>query len=58
MSVLLQAKTLSRHADDRLLFDNLTFAISAGERIGLVGYNRAGKTTLLSVLHGTWRLCA
>jgi len=42
MSVLLQAKTLSRHADDRLLFDNLTFAISAGERIGLVGYNGSG----------------
>ncbi len=42
MSVLLQAKTLSHPAGDRLLFDNLTIAISAGERIGLVGYNGSG----------------
>jgi ATP-binding cassette subfamily F protein 3 len=37
----------------RPLFDNLTFSVLAGERIGVVGKNGKGKTTLLKVLAGT-----
>ena len=34
------------------LFDNLTFTITAGMRVGLVGANGSGKTTLLQLLRG------
>jgi ATP-binding cassette subfamily F protein uup len=36
----------------KLLFDDLTFTITAGKRVGLVGANGSGKTTLLRLLRG------
>jgi ATP-binding cassette subfamily F protein uup len=38
--------------EDKTLFDNLTFTITAGMRVGLVGANGSGKTTLLQLLRG------
>jgi ATP-binding cassette subfamily F protein uup len=38
--------------DGKTLFDNLTFTITAGMRVGLVGANGSGKTTLLQLLRG------
>ncbi len=37
---------------DRTLFRNLTFPLTAGTRVGLVGQNGSGKTTLLRLLRG------
>jgi ATP-binding cassette subfamily F protein uup len=37
---------------DRPLFSNLSFAITAGMRVGLVGPNGSGKSTLLRLLQG------
>ncbi|MGL5405870.1 MAG: ABC-F family ATP-binding cassette domain-containing protein [Propionibacteriaceae bacterium] len=37
---------------ERVLFDDLTWSIGPGDRIGLIGVNGAGKTTLLRLLTG------
>jgi ATP-binding cassette subfamily F protein uup len=47
---LLSADDISKSFGDRWLFKGLSFGISEGERIALVGKNGCGKTTLLSVL--------
>jgi ABC transport system ATP-binding/permease protein len=38
--------------DDKTLFEDLTFTITAGMRVGLVGANGSGKSTLLQLLRG------
>jgi ATP-binding cassette subfamily F protein uup len=38
--------------ENKTLFDNLTFTITAGMRVGLVGANGSGKSTLLQLLRG------
>ncbi|MCT7353350.1 ATP-binding cassette domain-containing protein, partial [Streptomyces sp. 15-116A] len=42
----------------RLLLSGISFHVSPGDRVGLVGRNGAGKTTLLSVLAGVLRPAA
>ncbi len=37
---------------DQLLFEEVTFNVNPGERIGLLGRNGHGKTTLLRVMAG------
>jgi ATP-binding cassette subfamily F protein 3 len=50
--LLLTATDLTRQFGNEPVFAGLTFAVHAGERIGLVGTNGAGKTTLLRLLAG------
>ena len=49
---LLTAAALCKSFGDRVLLRDLSFAISAGDRVGLVGANGSGKTTLLRLLTG------
>ncbi|MCA9835141.1 MAG: ABC-F family ATP-binding cassette domain-containing protein [Thermomicrobiales bacterium] len=49
---MLTVSNLSVRIGDLLLFDNVNFSIDAGDRIGLVGANGTGKSTLLRVLAG------
>jgi ATPase subunit of ABC transporter with duplicated ATPase domains len=49
---------LELRAGARLLVENVTFQVAAGDKIGLVGRNGAGKTTLLKVLAGEGQAAA
>ena len=48
--LLLSCSDLSRGFDAEPLFRNVGFELQAGERVGLVGPNGVGKTTLLRIL--------
>ncbi|MEY3763651.1 MAG: hypothetical protein RLZ42_311 [Armatimonadota bacterium] len=49
---LIRARGLSKSLGGKLLFDGLDLIASPGDRIGLVGANGVGKTTLIRVLVG------
>jgi lipopolysaccharide transport system ATP-binding protein len=48
---------IARDAGNRVVvraLDNVSFSIRAGDRVGLIGHNGAGKTTMLRVLSGIY----
>ena len=49
---LLSAENVTKHYNEKLLFENLTFGIDENDKIGLIGVNGTGKSTLLKVLAG------
>ena len=49
---MLHVNNLSLSFGGETLFDQLSFKLSKGDRIGLVGKNGAGKSTMLRVLNG------
>ena len=51
-SPLLEARNLFCERDERILFDNLSFTLNAGEILQVEGPNGSGKTTLLRMLAG------
>jgi ATPase subunit of ABC transporter with duplicated ATPase domains len=48
----LKAQSLTHHFGGELLFRGVDLVVNPGDRIGLVGPNGVGKTTLLRVLAG------
>lgn len=50
--ILLEAEGLRKIYGEQVLLDGVTFQVRAGQRIGLVGPNGCGKTTLLCLLAG------
>ncbi|MBT4865120.1 MAG: ABC-F family ATP-binding cassette domain-containing protein, partial [Planctomycetaceae bacterium] len=50
--ILLSAQRLSRQFDTDPIFHDVTFDVRSGERIGLVGPNGTGKTTLMRIIAG------
>jgi ATP-binding cassette subfamily F protein 3 len=49
---MLTAHSISKYYNTNTIFKDVTFSINAGDRVGLVGPNGCGKTTLLRVLVG------
>ena len=52
MISFLQVEGLTKSFGDLVLFENLTFGIFEGDRIGLIAKNGTGKTTLLNIITG------
>lgn len=48
----LQVENLTKSFGDLVLFNNLSFGIGEGDRVGLIAKNGTGKTTLLNILTG------
>ena len=52
MAHLLGAESLHLEYPTRVIFDSVTVGINEGDRVGVVGRNGDGKSTLLSLLAG------
>ena len=49
---LLTIEHLTKSYTERLLFDDTAFSVNEGEKIGVIGINGTGKSTLLRILAG------
>lgn len=52
MAVLVDLERVSARTPDRTLFEDFSLTISDGDRIGIVGINGTGKSTLLRIIAG------
>ena len=52
MVSFLQIDNLSKRFGDLVLYENISFGIAQGQKIGLIARNGAGKTTLLNIISG------
>lgn len=53
MTVLLECKNISIEYGDFKVLDNINLKIKEGEKLGLVGNNGGGKTTLANIIYGS-----
>lgn len=49
---LLDVQSVSKRFGERVLFEDISFSIAEGQRVGLIAQNGTGKSTLLSMLTG------
>ncbi len=48
----LDIQNLTKSFGSLLLFENISFSVAEGQRVGLIAKNGTGKSTLLSILTG------
>ena len=53
----LQIDKLTKSFGDLVLFEDITFGIAQGQKVGLIAKNGTGKTTLLNII-AAGRLCS
>jgi len=49
---LLSVERITKSFSDKILFENVTFGVESGDKIGIIGVNGTGKSTLLKVIAG------
>lgn len=49
---VLDVQNLTKRFGAKMLFENISFSIAEGQRVGLIAQNGTGKSTLLSILMG------
>ena len=49
---LLTIENMSKSFTDKVLFDKVSLGINEGDRIGVIGINGTGKSTLLKIIAG------
>lgn len=49
---ILTIKNLTKEYTDRKLFDGIDFSLEEGEKVGVIGINGTGKSTLLKIIAG------
>ena len=49
---LLTIKNLTKAYTDKILFDDIDFSVEEGEKVGIIGINGTGKSTLLRIIAG------
>ncbi|MEY8764580.1 MULTISPECIES: ABC-F family ATP-binding cassette domain-containing protein [Clostridium] len=49
---LLTAENISKNYGEKILLDNISLGINEGDKIGIIGINGTGKSTLLKILTG------
>lgn len=49
---IISIENLNKSYGEKILFENLSLGINEGEKIGLIGRNGEGKTTLLKIISG------
>ena len=52
MSPILQVENLTKSFGDLVLFEDISFGLAEGQRVGLIAKNGSGKSTLLNILSG------
>jgi ATP-binding cassette subfamily F protein uup len=50
--MLMKLEHLKKEFADKIVFEDVTFSVSPGDRIGIIGVNGNGKSTLLHILAG------
>ena len=49
---ILSAENITKSYGERMLFNKASFYLQEGEKVGVIGINGTGKTTLLRMLSG------
>ena len=49
---ILNAEHISKDYGDKVIFDDISLGIHEGDKIGIIGVNGTGKSTLLKIIAG------